>query len=183
MRDVPPELIAAKITRTPLILSKNILAEQGIKIAADLEKLGASAAFIRHAAGGTDMKQPLAKPSPAPGPPPNHGGKKWGRYVLASIFLVFSLSFLSWRLYLYNQAHRGYGPEKPHKLPQISRIDFTAYRAVSEEAPSVMDVAPQDMYQAFLYQYRLRPDTRFIKAFKILAERFGEYHSRSKGKS
>lgn len=46
-----------------------------------------------------------------------------------------------------------------------------------------MDVAPQDMYQALLYQYRLRPDTRFIKTFEILAERFGEYHSRSKAKS
>ena len=81
-RHVPPEVLAAKITRTPIILSKNILAEQGVKIAADLEKLGASAAFIPHGARGTGVKQTLAKPSPVSPPLPKHGGKKWGHYVL-----------------------------------------------------------------------------------------------------
>jgi tetratricopeptide (TPR) repeat protein len=126
------------------------------------------------------VKQTLPKPSPAPAAQPKHGKKKWGKYVLASIFLVFSLSFLTWRLYLY---HQGYIHEKPRTLAHKSRTDFNAYRRVNEKAPSVMEVAPQDMYRAFLYQYRLRPDMRFIKTLEILAERFGEYHSQSKAKS
>ena len=40
------EFLTAKVRQAPLILSKNISAGQGQKIAADLEELGAYAVFL-----------------------------------------------------------------------------------------------------------------------------------------
>ena len=42
------EFLTTKVRQAPLILSKNISAGQGQKIAADLEKLGAYAVFLPH---------------------------------------------------------------------------------------------------------------------------------------
>lgn len=42
------ESLTAKVRQAPLVLSKNISAGAGQKIAADLEKLGAYAVFLPH---------------------------------------------------------------------------------------------------------------------------------------
>lgn len=46
MSDASPESLTAKLKNTPLILSKNISAQQGQNIAASLEDLGAYAVFL-----------------------------------------------------------------------------------------------------------------------------------------
>lgn len=96
------------------------------------------------------------------------------RPVFVMLLLVVVVSLLAWQLYPH-LVYKGYIPGKGPTSVQLPRINFVAYRPYKEKAPSIMEVAPQDMYQAFLYQYRLRPDDRFIKVFEILAERFVEY--------
>lgn len=125
--------------------------------------------------------------SPTPPPLPK---RKWGKgiqYVLATILLLFSLVLLVWRIHP-NMPYQWVtnkmaANEQEQTIARPTSTDFTAYRPLTDRAPSIMAVDPKDMYQAFLYQYCLRPDTRFIKTFEILAERFGEYFSGQPGQN
>lgn len=182
-KDASPEFLAVKLRNTPLVLSKNITAENGLKIADALQKLGASAVFVSHAVeGASGQQEPSIKPTDTPAvvnsqPHPEisqphiltakHGRRKWGRHAFSLILLSVLLSVLAWQLY----PMFSYKPS----IASIPRIDFTAYRPYTKMEPMIKKVAPQDMYQAFLYQYRLRPDTRFIAAFRILVENFNKY--------
>jgi tetratricopeptide (TPR) repeat protein len=198
MKNISPELLAAKIKKAPLILSRNITAEQGLKIAASLKKIGANAAFVPHTQEEALPKRtPMAKPtgqgmvakspspskSPAPTIKPSQPRRmKWVRVAFASLFLIFSLSLLAWRLYPH-LVHQGSDNEIAQAKTTLPRIDFTAFRPWQEETPSIMAVDPQDMYQTFLHQYRWRPDSRVVKAFEVLAEHFGEHRGQPLGES
>ena len=130
---------------------------------------------------------PLLQPKSSLPPPPPAQHRPTNRLwlILSLILLILAVSVLIWQyrpsLGLRSRIHEK--EKSPVKKPEIARIDFSAYRPYNEKAPSMMAVAPQDIYQAFLYQYRLRPDTRFIKAFEILAERFGEHLGGPQGQS
>jgi tetratricopeptide (TPR) repeat protein len=190
VKGTTPELIAEKVRKAPLILSKDISAEQGRKIADALQKIGASALFVPHEAEGPIQEPPAVEPQRPPvyePPPPRakHRPTNQLRLVLFLILLILAVSVLVWQYYP-SLGLRDKISEKekiPAKKPEIARIDFSAYHPYNEKSPSIMAVAPKDIYQAFLYQYRLRPDIRFIKAFEILAERFGEHLGGPQGQS
>ena len=62
----------------------------------------------------------------------------------------------------------------------------SAVQVTYDRRPTIMEVAPPDMHQAFLQQYHLNPDKRFIGAFlylvqELLLERERRYFSNTKG--
>ncbi|MCJ7748612.1 MAG: tetratricopeptide repeat protein [Desulfobacterales bacterium] len=201
VKGTTPELITEKVRKAPIILKKDISAEQGWKIVEALQRLGAAAVFIPHEAESAPMKEepavesrgptvyktslPEPGSSPSPAPPAKQRPTNRLRLILFLILLIVSASVLIWQYYpSLDLRKKIYEKEKMSvEKPEIARIDFSAYRPYNEKSPSTMAVAPHDMYQAFLHQYRLRPDNRIIKAFEILTERFGEHLGGPQGQS
>jgi hypothetical protein len=202
MKNVSPEVLSAKVKKTPLLLSKNVTAEHGRKIVATLAEIGALAVFVPHMARDPETGAAPVKPvrpevpgrsrhrqKPIPATPAKQGQRKWVKLALAASLLVISLSLLTWRLYPYigskipgNQKQEQ-TPQQQRKAQRLPSIDFATHRPYNENAPSIMKVAPQDMYGAFLYQYRLRPDTRFAKAFEVLIDTYGRCYGLPKSKN
>jgi tetratricopeptide (TPR) repeat protein len=174
-----PESLAAKIRKAPVVLSNNISAAQGVKVAAALEKLGAKATFVPHT---SEMLTFEKKPEIEPLRPPKsekgkEGKRKRFRLATALILFVLALGLLGWRCYPLLVYWTGYEIEIS-KPQQMARTDFRTYRPWDSQTPSIMNVAPQDMYEAFRYQYRWHPDKRFIMALGNLTDCFGEYCGR-----
>jgi hypothetical protein len=177
------EALTAKIRKAPTVLSKNISSSQGMKIAASLRRLGAMASFVPYPSEtrASEEKSSAKHPRPlktekAQGNPKKNQQipapatavkRKRFRIAAALLLSVLALGLLGWRCYPLLAYWSGYEIEIS-KPKQLARTDFRTYRSWDSKTPSIMDVAPQDMYEAFRYQYRWRPDKRFIKALEIL---------------
>jgi hypothetical protein len=114
-KKVPPEKMARKVRKTPSVLSRNIAAASGQKIAHHLRDLGARAEFVPHdqetqvleglseAVSASDiesievMSERYDAPRPK-GPKSSRAGKKLMTAIVVVILMaVFSL--LTWQLY------------------------------------------------------------------------------------
>jgi tetratricopeptide (TPR) repeat protein len=181
--------LTAKVRKAPLVLSKDASADQGKKIAAALGRLGARAVFVPHASPVPEREQdaiPVAAPAsrvaersvrpgvgpPAPGRAAGVRSHRGLRLTLALLLLACSLGLLGWRLYPY-LAYLNRGHEAA--VGRAHRVHSAAGKPTHTTPPAVMRVPPAEIHEAFLTQYRVRPDTRFLKAFTVLAERFTEY--------
>jgi hypothetical protein len=114
-KNVSPDQLAEKIKKTPLILSRNISEEKGIKLAKNLKEMGAMAEFELHPLADqgsyqtpeTFFLRPFeSKPRPLTKKKPRHGQKRLSPsrsrgviIALVSIFLIATLSMLAWQLY------------------------------------------------------------------------------------
>ena len=115
VKNVPAPKLARKLKRTPFVLSKNIAAKKGERIAQNLRDLGARAEFVPHdmqAQGSTlgaenevppeieslDMIFEKNKPSPTR-PPQPEGSAKGLITTVVVILMVAVFSLLAWQVY------------------------------------------------------------------------------------
>ena len=115
VKNVSAPKLARKLTRTPFVLSKNIAAKKGERIAQNLRDLGARAEFVPHdiqAQGSTlgsenelppeieslDMIFEKNKPSPTR-PPQPEGSAKGLITTVVVILMVAVFSLLAWQVY------------------------------------------------------------------------------------
>jgi tetratricopeptide (TPR) repeat protein len=198
LKTVSPDQLTQKVRKTPFVLSRDISAEKGRKLMDALQKLGASAAFVPHVSvepsadrvrPGESTEIPAHSTTSAPKnmPLPTRPKLQKNRtkqpiIILITILFVFSLSFFIWQNYSLLTA-KFFNPKKAQQKTIRTVQNSAAYHSLYERAPSVMRVAPQDMYHTFLRQYQLHPDTRFLKAFEIITERFWEFHNKDKQQS
>ncbi len=165
-KKTPVDRIRARIRRPPLVLAKNVSAEKGRLIAGRLEKIGAKASFIPlRPAELQKAAEPEAKPRIVDRtveivPPPFHGRKKKIRIAAAGLLLLASLCFLTFRI------HEAMIRPVPAEL---------VFRPIDYAPPSVTAADAEDIGSAFDLRYRLRPDSRLVRAFGIAAERFATF--------
>jgi len=97
--------------------------------------------------------------------------------ILMTMLLFLTLGFFAWQVYPLvadKLSIMGSGQQKV----LFSFEDRVGFHSIHERVPSIIAVEPKEMYPTFLRQYQLRPDIRFIKAFKILTQRFEDYHDK-----
>jgi tetratricopeptide (TPR) repeat protein len=192
IRHATPEALTAltaKVRTAPLVLSKDVSADQGREIAAALGRLGAKAVFVPHSSLVPESEQdavPVAAPASrdavrsvrpgvglsAPGRPARVRSHRGLRLALALLLLACSLGLLTWRLYPYLE-YRSRG--RKAEVGQAHGVQSAVGNPTHTTPPAVMRVPPAEIHETFLTQYRVLPDTRFLKAFTVLAERFREY--------
>jgi hypothetical protein len=105
---------------------------------------------------------------------PKHKKRKRVTLFILLFLVIILLALLVWEFSPFPLFFDFISNEKSQSAPPQAS-DSASYFPDKTPNPSIMEVSPQDLYKAFLQQYRLRPDLRFIKAFEILANRFGEY--------
>jgi thioredoxin-like negative regulator of GroEL len=193
--DAPFSWVSLLIKRTPVLLIEEIDARQAEKIVRRLTKLGAHARFLpadQAAAGdGTapDKTEEEEAARSAKGAPfvrlpralrikPLWDARR--RLIAGGAALLLLLTLL----FYFFPSVRGishFGASKGRGGASSGRhlSEFTAVSGVA--APSVMDVPVQEMYQAFLYQYRPRADRRFLKAFNLLPQRYAQLRGAKEG--
>ena len=115
VKNVSTQKLARKVTRTPFVLSKNIAAKKGEKIARNLRDLGAKADFVPHDLEARDSASDLdyapaaeiesldivyeqKKPEPTR-PPQSEGSNKRVITTLVVVLLVAVFFVLAWQVY------------------------------------------------------------------------------------
>ena len=124
-----------------------------------------------------DMPKSLALPKEEQLPIHPERKKNGVRRQVMILTTIFLLGLFAWQLYPFvadKLFTSGIGQQKD----LFSSEDYGALHPIHERAPSIMVVEPQEMYSTFLRQYQLHPDTRFIKAFKILTKCFQDYQGK-----
>jgi Tfp pilus assembly protein PilF len=190
-KDSSRKALAAKLQETPTVLFKDISSERGCLIAAELKALGAAAFFAPHPLEEETEPEPppvkSLKPPPSkkikatPAPKPKKRGR--ARLFLLILLLIIFAAFLVWSMFSSTSPWLDLfsGVKTPSAgLPAAESFTFFQEKARN---PSILECSPPDLYNTFLHQYRLRPDFRFIRAFEILTERFGDYRASQPGLS
>ena len=193
-KSAPPDKIDQIVKKAPITLIKRIPRDKAEIIAANLNKLGADAVVAPEKGPAPKPVKPEkpepAKPVVASAPiekapsaesrKKNRSAKSGSRkirWIYASVLGICLILTIYSFFYRYSG---GSGSQNAQPVTSaeistpVSRIDFSAPRPVSKSSPTIMEVAPEDMYEAFAYQYRFRPDRRFIRAFEILTLRMQE---------
>lgn len=192
--DAPSSWVGLLIKTMPVLLIEEIDARQADRIVRTLAKLGARARFIpagQASAGATPLRDGAEKEEASR----SAKGESFVRLAQALrikplwrpkrrliaggavLLLLGALFYLfpSIRGIPHFAASKGSGGAS-------SARHLTDLTPVSAGAPpSVMDVPPQDMYQAFLYQYRPRADRRFLKALQLLPQRYAQLRGAKEG--
>jgi hypothetical protein len=189
-KHVPHGRLKLLLQRGPIVLVEGVPAKRAAAIVAHLEKRGAKASFFgpeRSIEEQTDILAETTRgdtPSGEPdllAPPPISFTESSGRHKRLSLFVggvALLLIVAGVAYYLYHAGVPGQGPLPAHEKgvsPGTSSLqDSSRMRSLALKLPSVMTVAPENMRAAFLYQYRMRPDHRFLRAFDVLARRYSQ---------
>jgi len=115
VKNVSAPKLARKLRRTPFVLSKNIAAKKGERIAQNLRDLGARAEFVSHdmqAQGSTlgsknelppeieSLDMIFEKNKPSPNRPPQPEGSAKGLITTVVVILMVAVfSLLAWQVY------------------------------------------------------------------------------------
>jgi hypothetical protein len=115
VKNVPAEKLAQRVKVTPYVLSKNMTAKKGERIAQNLRDLGAKAEFVPHDPGAQGL-EPLSgialppelesiqlmyeqnKPQQLSQP----GSSRFGKHLITAVVVVMLIavfSLLTWQLY------------------------------------------------------------------------------------
>lgn len=115
VKNVSARQLSRKVLRTPCVLSKNIAAKKGGRIAQNLRDLGARADFVAHGLEARDSTRASEIPSASDiesldmiyeqnksepsRPPPSRGSNKHMITTLVVIILIAVFSVLAWQVY------------------------------------------------------------------------------------
>ncbi|MDY6952160.1 MAG: hypothetical protein SWE60_11655 [Thermodesulfobacteriota bacterium] len=195
LKKYPREKIAALVEKAPVTLRSRISEQKGTIIASRLKNLGAVATFVadeetkKKAASIVTVRPTRALKSrrKASGPPVSRekrGSKRarWPRRASVAVLLIGALviGYLQFSG-TESPTDSGLKPRKDSRTvsqPHAKKAGFNRLRPISYQCPSVKEVPSWQMYETFSYQYRIRPDVRFVDAFRAVTERYGQlYHS------
>jgi len=115
VKNVPAEKLAQKIKIVPFVLSKNIAAKKGERIAQNLRDLGAKAEFVPHDSGaqgpdgitetalGPEFESRHLMSEKNKSKQPNQpGSSSFGKHLVTAIVVIILaavLSFLTWQMH------------------------------------------------------------------------------------
>ena len=193
-KDVPRESIADLCRKTPVVLIDNVPPSKAKTILADLGRLGAVARFLPGPEPLINPENsPTAIPSPvhvsqkagSSGPPPIlfpaskvRSRRTWIIRMAVYLFLIGTVFLFFPKFFGFSQVQPVYLLQNWYRLVFSPKVDFNAWRPLSLTAPSIMEVRPENMVQAFLDQYRMRPDRRLLQAFEVLTKRYEQLRGR-----
>lgn len=195
--------IVARLRIIPAIIREDVSAADGKEIASYFKKIGADTAFTPYSAAELKAMAaseaaligaaPAAAARPTPVTPassqaktgrPAPGPRSSGVSILIKYLAILLLlgACLAAAMYLVNKNTGSTAVTAPASSKDAAPAPAPApAKPLSAPAPKPQDVAPAAMGQSLLQQYTLRPDSRFLSAFSVIARLYGALVVSGKG--
>ncbi|MDY6855995.1 MAG: hypothetical protein SWO11_15065 [Thermodesulfobacteriota bacterium] len=179
--------IASLVQKAPIILRSTIPTSKGIGITEKLREIGKSDINKAEYKPVESMSSPVALKHDTNISEPKivkekrkANARQWLRTALASLLFISAavfehICFLEITT-VYSHEINSNNNFQTYSSDSTNYTEFNRLSSTPFQSTSFKKADQQAMYEAFLYQYRLRPDARFIDAFHLLIKRYGQLH-------